>query len=217
MDDLHQDLRQLAQTACTCSKDTPNRRHYVDQLIQQLIQSGKLWRKSALPEEDYQDILQKSWIYLWCNLCEATTAAAPYDPDRASVVTWINAYIKMRTLDACLELEWKRRNHAYTQESEQGSQLDPIDILPAPAEPPPIVQELLAWLERDRHLLLRIHIRGHFDLNCHSLILRRLPPQETPWCALAQEFAIPEQTLRGFYRQKCLPRLKEAGKHLGYL
>jgi DNA-directed RNA polymerase specialized sigma24 family protein len=217
MDDLHQHLRQLARKACSCCKDSGDRRDAIDCLIRQLVASGKLWHKAGLSADDYDDILQKTWIYLYGNLCEATTAAQPYDPDRASVLTWINAYIKMRTLDALLDKEWQQRNYAYSPPSTAENPLDPIDLLPAPSEVPPILQELRQWLSDYQTSLCRIHIRDRPQADCHTLILRRLPPEETPWKTLAQEFDIPEPTLRSFYRQKCLPRLKEAGAQLGYL
>jgi hypothetical protein len=217
MDDLHQTLRMLAQQACACPKESGDRRDLVNQLIRQINTSGKLWRKTDLSEDDYADVLQKAWIYLWYNLCEATTAAAPYNPDRASIITWINAYIKMRTLDIYLEKQWQQRNYAHPKESNTGEPLDPIDLLPAPSDSPPILEELNDWLRCNTTLLERVHIRDRPDLNCYTLILRRIPPKETPWPTLAQEFTISEQTLRGFYRQKCLPRLKEAATQLGYL
>lgn len=217
MDDLHQELRQLAQKACVCPKDSVERQRSLDQMIRYLIASGKLWRRADLPEDDYKDILQRSWIYFCCNLCEATTATAPYNPDRASVLTWINAYIKMRVLDTYLELEWKRRNQIQPLTFAEGEMLDPIELLPAPAEPPPMLRELLVWVEQNRGMLERLHVRHRPDIHARMLILRRLPTDETPWQQLAQEFDVPEQTLRGFYRQKCLPQLRAAGKQLGYL
>ncbi len=217
MNELDQSFNQLIRKTCACEKDSPQRQSNLDQLIRQLLASGKLWRKADIPEVDYQDILQKSWIYLCCNLCEASTAALPYDPQRSSILTWINAYIKMRVLDYRLELDRIKQERIFRKRLENGTVLDPLALLPAPAEPPPILQEVLAWLERDSAVLARVHLRNHPDINCKALILRRLPPNGTAWKQLAQEFGVAESTLQGFYRQKCLPRLQEAGKHLGYL
>lgn len=217
MNELDQQLNQSIRKACACARSSLERQHCLDQLIRQLLASGKLWRRSDIPEVDFQDILQRSWIYLCGNLCEATTAAAPYDLARSSVLTWINAYIKMRVLDYRLEIDRAKQLQVSGRVMEDGEVIDPIDLLPAPADPPPILQEILDWVAQERELLRRVHVRDRPDINCKVLILRRLPTDEISWKQLAQEFGVAEETLQGFYRQRCLPRLKEAGRQLGYL
>ncbi|MBW4696028.1 MAG: sigma-70 family RNA polymerase sigma factor [Lyngbya sp. HA4199-MV5] len=217
MNERDYQLNQLVCKACACAASSPERQRCLDQLIRQLTESGRLWSRSDIPDADFQDILQKSWIYLCRNLCEATTAAVPYDPTRSSVLTWINAYIKMRVLDYRLENERMKQQQVTARVMEDGNVIHPIDLLPAPNAASPIVQEILAWVERDSVMLCRVHVRDRPDVHCKALILRRLPPDETPWQELAQEFKLSENTLRGFYRQKCLPPLKEAGRQLGYL
>jgi hypothetical protein len=216
MNELDQHLSQLICSACAHAQASQERRHQLDQLIRQLMASGKLWRRADIPEADFQEILQKSWIYLCGNLCEATTAAAPYDTTRSSVLTWINAYIKMRVLDYLLEREREKKRQAGGT-MDDGTVIDLIELIPSPVEPPPILQEMLAWVERDSSVLRRIYLRDRPDVNSKTLILRRLPPRETSWKQLAQEFGVAETSLQGFYRQQCLPRLKDAGRELGYL
>jgi len=176
----------------------------MNQLIKELTASGKLWhRPHNIPETDYQDILQTSWMYFARNLCDGKTAPK-YDAKRSSVPTWINAYIRMRILDYYL-----RQKHR---------PIDPIvPILPARSEPPNILGDVLAWLERDRAKLQRVHLRDHSEINCYTLILNRLPTEDISWTQLAQNLEVPKETLQGFYRRECLPRLREAGKQLGYL
>jgi hypothetical protein len=123
----------------------------------------------------------------------------------------------MRVLDYRLENERMKQQQVTARVMEDGNVIHPIDLLPAPNAASPIVQEILAWVERDSVMLCRVHVRDRPDVHCKALILRRLPPDETPWQELAQEFKLSENTLRGFYRQKCLPPLKEAGRQLGYL
>lgn len=217
MNDLEQPFSQLIRNACACAKGSLDRQRQLDLLIRLLVESGKLWRRSDIPEADFQEILQKSWIYLCCNLCEASTAAIPYDPARSSVLTWINAYIKMRVLDYRLDIECAKQQRVIGKVMDDGKVIDPIELIPAPVEPPPMLQEILAWVERDSGALRRVYLRDRPDITCNMLILRRLPPQETAWKQLAQEFGVSENTLQGFYRQQCLPRLKEAGRQLGYL
>ncbi len=215
-DELEQQLRQLAKVTCRCVQDSRERKKYLDQMIWQLLRSGKLWRGTGVPKDAYDDILQRTWIYLCCNLCEAKTAHSAFDPNRASVITWINAYIRMRVLDYHLAIEREKRLRVFSQESESGDIIDPVDMLPSPKEPPPIVEELMAWVECESSSLRRIHVRDRPDINCKELILRQLPPA-TSWKNLAQEFSVSEYTLQGFYQRECLPRLLDAGRRLGYL
>jgi DNA-directed RNA polymerase specialized sigma24 family protein len=218
MNELDQQLNRLIQKTCTCAQGSEDRQPHLDQLIRQLIESGRLWRRPHnIPETDYEEILQKSWIYLCGNLCEATTAAAPYDPQRASVLTWINAYIKMRVLNYYLEQEKERRRREPIRVLDDGTLINPIDLISSPPEPSPILQEILTWLEQESQRLEKVHLRDRPDIHCKALILYRLPPQEKPWKQLAQEFGVCESTLSGFYQRQCLPRLREAGEQFGFL
>jgi hypothetical protein len=178
----------------------------MNQLIKELISSGKLWRRPCdIPETDYQDILQISWIYFDSNLCDGKTAPK-YDGERSSVPTWINAYIRMRILDYYL----RRKPSPSIDDPE-------VRIPPSPPEPPNIIEDVMAWLKRDSAKLRRVHLKDRPDINCYSLILSRLPTEDISWTQLAQNFMVTKETLQGFYRRECLPRLREAGKQLGYL
>jgi hypothetical protein len=199
---LDQQLRALVQETCACQPGSLQRQRCLDKLIRELLASGQVWRRGNIPEPDFQDLLQKSWIYFCQNLCEATTAHTPYDPDRASVATWFNAYLKKRMLDYWLT----------QQPPPEPDYWEPV----APPEPPPILEEVLAWLQKEQRALARVHVRDHPEISCDRLIRRRLPPA-TSYRLLAQEWQIPEATLQGFYQRECLPRLRQAGKDLGYL
>ncbi len=214
MDEPNQPFQPLVRRCCATQQD---RQRCLEQLIKELLASGKLWhRPSDIPEADYEDILQKSWIYFCCNLCEAATAATPYNPERSSLPTWINAHIRWRILDYRLEKSRENQIRAQGKVMHDGSEIDPIPRIPASPDPPPILQDVQAWLERDVQILRRVHLRDRPDINCYTLIPRRLPP-ETCWKQLAQTFEITESTLQGFYRRECLPRLRAAGRELGYL
>jgi hypothetical protein len=201
---LPQETRLLAlvQETCACPQGSSTRQRCLDRLIRELLTSGQLWRRGNIPESDFQDLLQKSWIYFCQNLCEATTAHKPYDSAQASLATWFNAYLKKRMLD-------------YWLTQQPPSEPDYWEPMAAP-EPPPILEEVLAWLQKERRALVRVHVRDHPEINCEVLIRRRLPPA-TAYRQLAQELQVPEATLQGFYQRECLPRLRQAGKDLGYL
>jgi hypothetical protein len=217
IDDLHVELRQLARAACAFPQGSRDRNQSIDQIVQKIQRSGRLWRGSNLSDADYRDMVQQSWLYLVHNLCEPQTARAAYDPKQASLITWLNAYLKMRVLDARLGVQREQQSRVYEVLTAEGQPVDPIAQLPAPTECPPILKDVLNWVDDSSAELSRIYVQNRPDLNCKTLILLRLPPQETPWKQLAQEFDAPEATLRGFYRSQCLPRLRAFGQQAGYL
>ncbi len=197
MNELDERLRQLVIETCRHPRGSLERQKGLNQIVWQIQRSGRLLNGYGVPERE--DALQKTWLYFSRNLCEATTCPC-YDPQTASVITWLNAYLKRRFEDNRQKppghVEWDG---------------DP----PTPPEPQPILEKILEWVEQEVQLR-RIHVRDRPDVNCQVLILRRLPP-ETPWEVLAQEFGVPISTLSGFYQRKCFPRLLDFGKEQGYL
>jgi hypothetical protein len=215
--DLHQQLRQLVQRTCSCPKGSPERQQHLDRLVREMLRSGKLWRDARVPQQDYEAILQDSWVYFCRNLCEASTAREAYNPERSSPMTWINVYIKMRLLNYHLESKWERIHRENPSPLDDGAFLDPLELIPSPPEIPSLLQEMLDWVAQNGIALRRVHVRDRPDINCQILILCRLPPKTESWRQLAQKFRISESTLQSFYRRKCLPELKSTGERLGYL
>ena len=213
MDEIDQQLRQLVIAACGQPRGSLKRQRALNQLIWQIQRSGKLLRGVGVP--DYEDALQQTWLYCCRNLCEALTGNA-YDPELASVITWLNAYLKRRLSDRQREVFQQQAERAFGQLAETGEVINPIDTLPTPANPPPILEEIREWVERESRQLRRIHVRDRPDINCEVLILRRLPP-ETAWEALSQEFGVAIATLSNFYQRECFPRLLKFGQTQGYL
>jgi hypothetical protein len=216
--ELHQHLRQLARRTCSCPPGSKERRQHLDFLIQELKRSGKLWRGAGLPQDAYEDILQGVWRHFCENLCKTTTARV-YDPERASPLTWINFYIKKRILEHYAAGKKGLGKRVYPKTLEDGSILDPIDLIPFfPPESSSILQDVQAWIRRESVALRRVHVRDRPDVHCEVVISSYLlQPGKIPWKQLAQEFAISQSTLESFYRRECLPRLKAAAKQLGYL
>ncbi|MEQ9549186.1 MAG: sigma-70 family RNA polymerase sigma factor [Coleofasciculus sp. G3-WIS-01] len=209
--ELHQQLRQLIAQACSHPPDTPERQRDLTKLIRAIIKSGKLWKDN---DPNYGDALQKTWIYLCKNIDK-------YDPERASVITWLNEYLKKRLLDFKLQRSQTQKRkitgHSNLGQDPELSSSNPIENIPASPDIPPILEETREWAQADSDgELRRIHIKGHPEITCQVLILRRLPP-ETPWNTLAQEFGVSVSTLNAFYRRKCMPRLRKFGESQGYL
>ena len=165
----------------------------------------------------YPDALQQTWIYFCRNLCEATTASRPYDPSSAKLSTWLNAYLRRRLQDFRIAQNKQRSQTVSSYATQDDSVLSPVDRLPAPADIPPLLEQVQAWAETDADGSLRAtHINKHPQVTAQLLILKRLPP-ETPWKTLSAEYGISVGTLSSFYQRQCLKRLREFGQAQGYL
>ncbi|MFS0513408.1 sigma-70 family RNA polymerase sigma factor [Nostoc sp. UIC 10607] len=209
-------LRGLVTEACGNPPGSPQRQKLLTQIIR--LTANKLWREST---PYYQDALQQTWLYFCRNVCEGLTGQI-YDPNYGSVVTWLNAYLKRRLQDFYIN---QNREQAITvplrvRQSTSGGiseTIDPVDNLPASPQAPPILEDLEIWAKTDSEgELRRTYIKGHPDVNCQMLILKRLPP-EVSWRELSEEFGLSIPTLSSFYQRQCLPRLRKFAEFEGLL
>ncbi|NJR19591.1 MAG: sigma-70 family RNA polymerase sigma factor [Calothrix sp. CSU_2_0] len=211
MEGLEEQLRQLVEEACGHPPGSVPRQRLLTQIIR--LVGKKLWRESTIY---YQDALQQTWLYFCRNICDA------YDPDRGTVITWLNVYLRHRLQDAYMKMQEEnaRKASASIQQSASGDRSDitnPIDNLAAPPDAPPILDHVKLWVEQDINGdLYQTHIQGRPDVNCQVLILKRLPP-EVSWKDLAQEYNLTVSTLSSFYQRQCIPRLRQFAKTEGYL
>jgi hypothetical protein len=211
MKGLEEQLRQLVEEACGHPPGSVPRQRLLTQIIR--LVEKKLWREST---PYYQDALQQTWLYFCRNICNA------YDPNRGTVITWLNVYLRHRLQDAYIKTQEDnaRKASASIQQSASGDRSDianPIDNLAAPSDIPPILAHVKLWVEMDIDgYLYQTHIQGRPDVNCQVLILKRLPP-EISWKVLAQEYNLSVSTLSSFYQRQCLPRLRQFAETEGYL
>ncbi len=212
MTDLER-LRQLVIEACQHPAGSPQRQRCLTQVI--CLTSPHLWREAT---PDYADALQQTWVYFCQNVCDRGSGDR-YDPDRSSVITWLNTYLKRRLQDFYIARQRQQALQSPSQKimGETGNRLDPIEQIAAPPDIPPILAQVQLWVEQDpTGELCQTHIQGRPDLTCQVLILRRLPP-ETSWKDLAAEWGVPIPTLSSFYQRQCMPRLRKFGEQEGYV
>jgi len=216
VNELESQLRLLVTEACKHPPGSPHRQKNLTRIIR--LTSSKLWRENV---PYYQDALQQTWVYFCQNICERSTGER-YDPNRSTVITWLNYYLRRRLQDFYIDTQKQQSRTASTRvitsrSGEPEDQLDPIDNLPATPAAPPILDDVRTWVEADADgELRRVHVDGHPHVNCQTLILRRLPP-ETGWKELAAEFGLAVSTLSSFYQRQCLPRLRKFGASQGYI
>jgi hypothetical protein len=206
-------IRQLVTETCHHPRGSLKHRQNFNRLVQAIIQSGKLWWEDT---PYYNDALQQTWLYLCRNLCQSTTGGK-YDPTQSQVTTWLNQYLKRRLQDFYIEARQWQKQHTDLPPTQEGQPLNPIEVLPAPPDVPPILEDTRQWAQTDADgELRRIHVKGRPDITCQVLILRRLPP-ETDWKTLETEFGCSYSTLANFYQRQCLPSLRKFGQSQGYL
>lgn len=212
MNQIELQLRELVIATCRCKYNSIERQQGLTKIVRLIVNSGKLW-KEASPY--YEDALQKTWLYFCRNLCEANTGER-YEPNRSSVITWLNAYLRRRLQDFRIE-EYEIAQTTSFPVGEADEAVDPTAALVAPPDIPPILEATITWAKTDSDgELSSIHIQGHPRVNCQSLILQRLPP-ETSWEKLSEKYGISISTLTSFYRRQCLPRLRQFGESQGFL
>ena len=213
MRDEQDELVQLIIETCQYPVGSPQRQKGLTRIIR--LAQRKLWHENTAY---YEDALQQTWVYFCRNLCESKTGKQ-YDPTQASVVTWLNAYLKRRLQDGFINDQQQRKTlvSSYATRSDREDDRSLIDSLESTPDVPPLLEQVKQWAETDPNgELAKIYIEGHPDVNCQILLLRRLPP-ETPWKELATEFGISVGSLSSFYARQCLPRLRDFGKSEGYL
>jgi hypothetical protein len=215
MSELESTLRQLIQEACSHPPGDSKRQRALTQVIRHV--TNRLWKEYS---PNYQDALQQTWVFFCQNLCESKTGER-YDPERSSVVTWLNYYLKRRLQDAFIndQKQQSRRVSPQMRQSRSGEVelIDPLEFVAAEPEAPSLLDEVKTWVEDDISGELRqIHIEGHRHVTVQLLILKRLPP-ETSWKQLSTELGLSVSTLSSFYQRQCLPRLRKFGESEGYL
>ena len=201
-------LKQLILETCKYPSGSLERQRNLTKLIIAIKRSKKLWWENT---PYYQDALQKTWIFFCQNLCTI------YDPKLGTVTTWLNNYLKWRLQDFRLANQKDKKTKITTKKINSSETVDIVDSLAAKPDIPPILENTLQWVKQDRSgELSSIQIKGHPQVTCQKLILRRLPP-ETSWKELSQEFGLSISTLSNFYRRECMPRLRNFGKSEGYI
>ncbi|MEA5598395.1 sigma-70 family RNA polymerase sigma factor [Rivularia sp. UHCC 0363] len=209
-ENLNQQLNQLATEVCQHPKGSLKCQRLLNQLIYQMQQSGKIWKGNDIREQYYEDALQQTWFWFCKNIHN-------YDASQANVITWFNVHLKYRLLDVRREIAEEEKTKATNLKYEESNPIDPIDNLPAPDKPQPILEETLEWIETQGSELRRLHVRSFPHINCQELLKSKLPPDAKTWRELAEKFGKRESTLNHFYHHKCFPCLLAFGRAQGYI
>lgn len=211
MNKLEERLDSLVTEACKHPPGSAARQRNLTRIIRLI--GPKLWREHT---PYYPDALQQTWVYFCQNICEGKTGRA-YDPERGTIVTWLNFYLKKRLHDFYTDARKREKTIATPKSDDSTESPDPLENIASEPDVPPLLEQVKQWVEEDADGQLScIHIANRPEVTAKVLILRRLPP-ETSWKDLATEFNLSVSTLSSFYQRQCLPRLRKFGESEGYL
>jgi hypothetical protein len=202
---LQDRLLALRAEACQHPRGSVERQIKLDRMVRLINQSGRLWRESA---DVYPDALQRTWLYFCRNLCEATTGKC-YSPEKATIVTWLNAYLKWEILRLKIEENAHRQRIAQPYIGSDGEMVDRVNDIPSPEADSSMPDEIREWLRTDPSGQLRqCHFKDRPDINCQLLLQRKLL-QDNTWETLASELNIKATTLSAFYSRYCIKKLRK--------
>jgi hypothetical protein len=211
MKQMSHDISQFVIEACQHPPRSIERQKSLTKIIR--LVSDRLWQENT---PYYEDALQETWIYFCRNLCEGQSGKA-YDSERASVVTWLNNYLKWRLKEGYIKIEQQKQQRVFSKVDDNNRIIDPLDNLATQPDVSPLLAEIEHWVVTDsENKLSQIYLEDNPHITARVLILKRLPP-ETPWKVLAEEYGVAVGTLSSFYRRKCKPLLREFSKAQGYI
>lgn len=210
---LEEEVQCLVEEARQYPKGHLRRQQCLTQVIRLIEGSQKLWREDT---PYYGDALQQTWLYFCQNICEATTGCQ-YDASRASVVTWLDRYLRWRLQDLRNQANLNAQRTKICMALVSDRPEDAVEELPARPDIPPILEETKNWVLADPWgVLSQICVQNRPDLTAQVLISKRLPP-EMPWQKISLEYGISVSTLSSFYQRQCIPLLRRFAQTQGYL
>jgi DNA-directed RNA polymerase specialized sigma24 family protein len=203
IDELQEQLYLLAKKAQQHPPLSVERQIALTRLIESIMQSGKLSHpqrsqfSANVYEEIYSEAIQELLLYICKNIHK-------YDPQRGSVMTWVNVLLELRFFK---EAAQKKIGKGLIVKK---TLLD-LDNLATPQQPEDLTEILRECIELDsENLFKQEHIENHPQANFQALAMRRISGKY--WKEIAAEFDIKITTISSFY-YRCLkkfsPNLKD--------
>lgn len=195
VDELDQQLKSLILQAQRHPSLSLERQSALRHLVNGILQSGKLChpqrgRFSGIYQEIYDEALQELLLYVCQNV-------EKYNPDRGTVMTWVNMLLERRFFREAIP-------RVMGQQDLKRLTLDDLDTLVSPENPPTLTEILQEWVDSDPdHLFRREHIEHQPEASFQALLKRRIAG--TSWKEIATEFNLKIPTVSSFY-YRCLTK-----------
>ena len=202
---LDEQLRELVVVVQQHSYGTLERRIALTQLVNEIWQSGRLCHPyRGQFQEVYEDIYDEAVQSLFFYICQNDNIRK-YDPERASVIAWVNMLLTRRFFPEAIPKVIGKSNEI----SLENSDLELLDL----SKPLSLVEQVRQCIEDDLEGIFRNeHIKGHPKASFQAIAIRRYCG--VSWKEISTEWNIGIQTLNNFY-QRCLKRF--APKFRDYL
>jgi hypothetical protein len=213
--ELDRRLRQLVVEICACPQGSVDRQSIFSEVVRLVMQSRKLWRDST---PYYPDALQEMWEYCFKYIDHPDYG---YDPTVCGVVTWLDDRLKKILRRYRDQTRRQQSRRAPSAQLDDGQVFDPVDSLVAPPDPQSALDlwvTLLEWIKADLDQSLRGRVCAKYPhINAQILLLRRLPPNEQSWEAIATDLAADKTYIAQWYSRYCNEILRIWGRSQGYL
>jgi hypothetical protein len=189
LDRLDEQLKQLAIWAQQHPPLTQGRQLALRQMVNGILQSGRLCRPhrgqfSGVYEEIYDEALQELLLYICQNIDK-------YNPERGSVMAWVNVLFERRFFKEAIPRFLDKR-----------ISLPDLDKIASSESTPSLTEIIKQCIELDsENLFKNEHIENHPQANFQALAKRRLLGKS--WKEISAEFEIKISTVSRFY-DRCL-------------
>ena len=203
-------LHQLVQEACRHPLGNLKRQQCLTQIIRLMGQSHQVWHEDS---PYYEDALLQTWRYCGQNLDNAPPSTVA-EGGLNSVLFWFNCSLKSHLRECA---------RAWQQKTSQGLMANSQNPTPTrnnevttksigTQSNQKLLQSTRQWAMADpTGELKQVHLPNRPDINCQTLILRRLHPA-TSWAELAAELQLNTFQLSQFFQNQCMPRLSAFGR-----
>jgi DNA-directed RNA polymerase specialized sigma24 family protein len=192
-DEIDEPLKQLALAAQQHPPLTHGRQLALRQLVNGILQSGRLCRPqqgqySGVYQDIYDEALQELLLFVCQNINK-------YDPERGSVMAWVNTLLARRFFREAIPKVLSQQNFRVMTLSE-------LDNLAAPEETETLTEIFQQCIESDpENLFQKEHIENYPAANFQALVKRRIAGQS--WKEISADLEIKVSTVSSFY-SRCL-------------
>jgi hypothetical protein len=192
-----EEMQRYALEAKQHPQHSKERQIALTKLIEALARSGKLSRpRKGEFVSVYEDIYAEALSLLWLFICENIDK---YDPQRASVITWVNYLLNKRFIIEAIKIVVGKKEVLRSDTLE-------IEFLPHRSREPSMSEVLRQYLQEDpQQVFTNKSLVNRPDVNFKQIALARLSGKK--WKTISAELDVKTSTLSDFY-QRCLKEFK---------
>jgi DNA-directed RNA polymerase specialized sigma24 family protein len=194
-DEIDEQLKQLALVAQQHPPMTRERQMALRQLVNQILQSGRLCRPqsgqfSGVYQDIYDDALQELLLYI-CQTIEK------YDPERGSVMAWVNMLLERRFFKEAIP-------RILDKQGIKRMDLSDLDKIASSETTENLTELLKECIELDPdNLFKKDYIENYPLANFQAIARRRFLGKS--WKEISDEFEVKVSTISSFY-SRCLSK-----------